>query len=98
MFTNLPIYISQSTQDYILSELNKAHPDWTDSKVIQVMIVNFEVTVVVTNGEESGMFILKLGETIDDRNECDCDTNNFDCDSNVIDVDVVSDNDIGAVK
>ena len=81
MFTNLPIYISQSTQDYILSELNKAHPEWTDSKVIQVMIVNFEVTVVVTNGEESGMFILKLGETVDD-------TNSFDCDSNVIDVDV----------
>ena len=91
MFTNLPIYISQSTQDYILSELNKAHPDWTDSKVIQVMIVNFEVTVVVTNGEESGMFILKLGETVDD-------SNSFDCDSNVIDVDVVSDNDIGAVE
>ena len=82
MFTNLPIYISQSTQDYILSELNKTHPDWTDSKVIQVMIVNFEVTVVVTNGEESGMFILKLGETVDDRNECDCDTNVIDVDVN----------------
>ena len=88
MFTNLPIYISQSTQDYILSELNKIHPDWTDSKVIQVMIVNFEVTVVVTNGEESGMFILKLGETVDNRDECTCDTDSFDCDSNVIDVDV----------
>lgn len=88
MFTNLPIYISQSTQDYILSELNKTHPDWTDSKVIQVMIVNFEVTVVVTNGEESGMFILKLGETVDNRDECTCDTDSFDCDSNVIDVDV----------